>query len=232
MPLRLGSDSPFYPETAPVPPLVAFEDMPQFGDSPFGQLSLVAYPADFALDPSPGSVPTRPTVTRYDGALPDIVTRPWHPTDFWAELGLSADQTARVELVLNAPDSVEEERMVARAASLDATGLPLDKQNRVSFKITKPHIRYYNNADAPLAQALADKFDVELRDFSRNGADNGPNRIEFWMAGETDRKPVTKQRVAKKKRAAPPRRKTVRRVDPKQALRQRLARKLRQGDHL
>ncbi len=227
-PASVSRDVPVTPLTAPSPPTAPFDERLEQLDELSAAPALAPEFSPFESSTVPITNPT--LVARYEAVSPEVVTVPWRAPNFLAQLGMSTEQTAGLELVLNAPDSVAEEDMVAQAGSLGETGLVLQKQNRVPFKITKPHIRYYNNADARLAQALAVKFDVEARDFSSNGADNGANRIEFWMAGQTDRKPAATKRVAKKK--STPRRKTVRRVDPTQALRQKLARKLRQGDHL
>ncbi len=198
------------PITADIAPRVANAGLPGSATLPVATLSAPALLNAAARDGTPA---------------PDLAS--WRAPTLVEALGLGEATLARVEFVLNAPDTVKPDDVASAAAALQRTGLKLKAQNDVPFKITRPHIRFYNAADAELAQALASRFEVELRDFTRAGTAAGANRIEYWMAGDSTSKPAAQPRTVRKPRASVPRR-----VDPRAALRQRLAQKLRQGDHL
>ena len=165
----------------------------------------------------------------FAAGLPEIDLDVWRGPTPW--LGLPEGRLADVSLVLNVPRAVEDDAMEAQAATLGRTGLTLTNTNRVPFKITQPHVRFYNAEDADVANALADKFGVELRDFSK-GRNSGPNRVEYWMAGTSSATPATAAPRKARTTRRTPARTTQRRTDPRAALRQRLARQLRSGDHL
>lgn len=85
-------------------------------------------------------------------------------------------------LYLYAPDSVAQTALDAQQARLDESGLPIADVRRVSFNISAPHIRYYNEQDAAMANTLASNLGVEARAFT-DRHDVAAGRIEFWLDG-------------------------------------------------
>lgn len=143
-----------------------------------------------------------------------------------AQLGMNADAARRFRLVTFAPTNVSEEKIADNAEFLSATGFPVASVNRVDFRVSKNHVRYYNASDEKVARAIAAEIGGAARDFTYLRNAPPPGQVEIWLQGNskavraatgTQRQPVS----AAQRRAA-----------AKAQLEQRLVNSLRRGDHL
>ncbi|WP_298918337.1 hypothetical protein [uncultured Roseobacter sp.] len=128
----------------------------------------------------------------------------------------------RVALVTYAPRSVSEPELSRSLAVLAATGFPIEASNRVKFKVSKSHVRFYKRADEKVARAIAQEIGGEARDFSRSKTSAPSGHIEIWFAGTRSAaaKPKTKTTYAQ------------RQAFLKARLKDRLVNSLRRGEHL
>ncbi len=157
-----------------------------------------------------------------------IVTRPAEPVTLAAMLGYVGDKGDRLNLRLHAPDKLAQDALDAQTQQLEATGFELASTTRVGFNISKNHIRFYNESDREVAQAIASNLGYDLRDFTSTSAPNG--LVEIWLEGRTA---VRATPAPERRRATTPRAQSQpRRVDPVERLRNNLANQLRNGDHL
>ncbi|WP_299409192.1 hypothetical protein [uncultured Roseobacter sp.] len=157
--------------------------------------------------------------------LPDVGGPPISRPDLAFRLGFRGDKAAQFSLVTFAPTNVKSDALDRNAEILTATGFPVASVNRVNFKVSKTHVRYYSPQDEQVAQAVAAEVGGIARDFTgaRNSAP--PGRIEVWMAGNrafasTNNRPKRTPTAAQ------------RRASLKAQLENRLVNSLRRGEHL
>lgn len=157
--------------------------------------------------------------------LPTVGPPPEGPRSLAAKLGFVGDDTANVSLVTYAPRNVTSEVLGQYDTILKETGFPTTATNRVDFKVSQTHVRFYNTRDARVAQAIAGEVGGDARDFSKGKSDGASGRIEVWLEGNS---PV--RAVAKKPKRV--NRTAQRAANAKAQLRNRLANTLRRGEHL
>ena len=123
---------------------------------------------------------------------------------------------------LSAPASLSDRRLNAYTRALGETGLAVGQANRVNFRVTANHVRYFHPDDRAAAHQLANSISGELRDFTDFSPSPELGTIEIWLAGNN-----APTRSASNPRPTPspgnPALKT---------LRNRLLQSLRRGDHL
>lgn len=160
---------------------------------------------------------------------PALRTQPPEPLTLSAKLGLFGVETQNLNLVLHAPDAMEQAAIDGHTKTIESSGFGLSKIVRPGFKVSASHLRFYNSSDRKVAQALAAEMGFELRDFTATSAPKG--LVEVWLEGTSVAKaPVRKARPKTVRRQA--RQTQRRRVDPVRRLRNELANRLRNGDHL
>jgi hypothetical protein len=170
-----------------------------------------------------------PEVDMWNG----VPIRPTVRPTLASTLGYVGEQAEGVNLVLHAPSGIEQDALDAQTLRVQGTGFVLTRTVRPQFKISKSHLRFYNESDRDLANAIATEMGFALRDFS--SANGRAGLIEVWLEGGPD---ATKQRTTA--RAAKPKRQRItprsqsrqRRTNPLDQLRNNLANRLRNGDHL
>lgn len=199
----LPDAAPLQPESlAPVPAVVI--GLPQPTELPVETYTsnLIAGFSGAGNLPARAAEPETLEVASLKFALPLVEPAPDAPTDlnFAASIGLTRQQAEKFNLYLFAPGSVSDPNLAEYQSTLLETGLSLDTTRRVSFKISKTQIRYYNSSDATVAKKLASELGIIARDFTSSGGDLG--RIEIWMQGTSAKKPVA---VARKSKPKPPR---------------------------
>jgi len=126
------------------------------------------------------------------------------------------------QILLSAPASLSDSRLNAYTEALGETGLAVGQANRVTFRVSANHVRYFHPDDREAARQLANSISGELRDFTNFSPSPVLGTIEIWLAGKN-----VPTRSARSQRPAPatgnPALKT---------LRNRLLESLRRGDHL
>ncbi|QJF51141.1 hypothetical protein [Roseobacter ponti] len=148
-------------------------------------------------------------------------------------LGLDVPERSRFSLVTFAPDSVSDSSVEESLARLSETGFPLGALNRVSFRVSKTHVRYYHPDDAEVARAIATEFGGPARDFTNISGTAPIGRVELWMTGDSGRTaaPVQRPRQATTKRAQPAPSAAELRAAAEQRLRNRLINSLRKEEY-
>lgn len=102
------------------------------------------------------------------------------------------------------------------------TGLPIGKINRVGYKISSSHIRYYHRRDATAAAALAERIGARARDFTSYRPSPAIGTLEVFLSGSTSTQRTATQSGTQQ-----------RRLDRELIeLRNRLIQRLQRGDHL
>ncbi|MBV1902833.1 MAG: hypothetical protein KUG58_04275 [Marinosulfonomonas sp.] len=125
-------------------------------------------------------------------------------------------------ILLSAPASLSDRRLNAYTTALDKTGLAVGQANRVTFRVTANHVRFFHPDDREAARQLANSISGDLRDFTNYSPAPELGTIEIWLAGDN-----APSRSADSPRSAPPT------SNPAlNALRNRLLQSLRRGDHL
>lgn len=143
-----------------------------------------------------------------------------------ADLGLFGAARDRFNLVTFAPTNLSLETIAENADVLGTTGFVVASVNRVNFRVSKTHVRYYREEDAAVARAIAAEVGGFAKDFTtlRNRPPEG--QIEVWLAGS---------RKFTGTRTAQPRSNTSaaqREEALKAQLANRLVNSLRRGEHL
>ncbi len=140
----------------------------------------------------------------------------------------------RHPVVVFAPATLADDRVVLVAGALDAAGFDSDEARRVPFTVKTSHVRYYHAADAELAADVARAITGQARDFT-SGADRPPpGTIEVWLEGRAPQsvaaakpKAPARARTAQQRQPAP----VVVQEDPQvAALRAKIIAQLRQGN--
>ncbi len=147
-----------------------------------------------------------------------------------------ANPYAGITVRILAPAGTSDAEMTRLEGKLTQAGFSPDAAKPTTFKVSQTHIRFYHDADAQAAGAIAASMDAEARDFTTAGSALPAGTIELWVSGN----PATAEAAPAKKKAAKAK-KTARKVaavqQPSgqskiQALRDRLAAKMKNGDHL
>ncbi len=172
-----------------------------------------------------------PEVDTWNG----VPIRPTARPTLASNLGYVGAELDAVNLVLHAPGGIEPDALDAEAQRVRGTGFVLSRMVRPQFKVSKSHLRFYNEADRELASAIADEMGFALRDFSSTNARAG--LIEVWLEGgpsATAPQPSARPRAARpnRQRSAPRSQSRPRSTNRLDQLRNNLANRLRNGDHL
>lgn len=163
-------------------------------------LGTIAPPAD---TPAPRSLPLAPAVP--DTASPDLppvlsktpMPRPADPTPtsqgaavLSSPAGTSVDMPAASDpalvgkrAVIHVPSVTPPDRITTLIQQLGTAGLSDWRQAPVNITIGETHLRYYHDSDAEAARILAERLDIQARDFTtfRPGPESG--LLEIWVAG-------------------------------------------------
>lgn len=117
------------------------------------------------------------------------------------------------------------------ADALREAGWPAAGPTYVSFRVKKTHVRYYHPDDRQAAGALAERLQVDARDFTTGTQALPPGTIEVWLAGTPSvaavPAPAKKKKIAKAKVPASPAPPVASEEQQLQALRDRLLAELR-----
>jgi len=192
-----------------------------------------ALPRPSLVAPDPQQLASLPPEIDLSNGIP---VRPAPRPTLASTLGLSGEELASINLVLHAPSSIEQDALETQIRRIEETGFTLQKTVRPSFKISKPHLRFYNESDRALTTLIAEEMGIDVRDFSSVNARAG--LIEVWLAGQATAEvetPSAAARATQPRRQATPRRNSQSRpraISPVERLRNNLANRLRNGDHL
>lgn len=132
---------------------------------------------------------------------------------------------SRYQVRVHVPSAVAEEAFLSHVEALQIGGLKPDTA-RVNFKISQDNVRFFHPEDAPMANAVAERLGALARDFTDFSPKPPLGTVEVWIAG-TSAVAAAPKTVKRTTRTT-----TRRRVSPEEALRQRIARRLRRGEHL
>ena len=157
--------------------------------------------------------------------LPAVGGPPEFKPDLAFRLGFRGGAAERFSLVTFAPANVPNDKMARNAELLQATGFPVAKSNRVNFKVSRTHVRYYNREDESVARAIAAEIGGPARDFTTARNPPPPGRVEIWLKGNRKFTSV----ASKPKHAVSA---AQRNAALKSKLKNRLVSKLRSGAHL
>ena len=123
------------------------------------------------------------------GDMPPAVSGPPEPIRVAASADAARDVVpARSEtfLVPHAPPSVGPRTRRWLEEALRARGWTVSETVPVPFAIDTAHLRYYHEADAGAARALADALGAGTRDFTAFRPSPRAGLIEIWMSGRPD----------------------------------------------
>jgi hypothetical protein len=174
--------------------------------------AMLALPRDEAGDALPGMVSIAPA------AAPPVIP------------------FAGVTVRILAPQGTSDAEVTRLSGQVTQAGFTPDAARPTAFKVSQTHIRFYHAEDAEAAAVIAASLDAVARDFTGADAPPPPGMIELWVSG----KPAMAEAAPAKKKAAKTK-KTTRKVaaaqqpsgqSKLQALRDRLAAKMKNGDHL
>ncbi|WP_295311938.1 hypothetical protein [Roseobacter sp.] len=191
-------------------------------------------PADIGIAPQIPAIVT-PALYSPDTAedLPQTGAPAERTPTLAGRLGLDVPERSRFSLVTFAPDSVSDTSVEENRARLRETGFPLGALNRVSFRVSKTHVRYYHPDDAEVARAVAEEFGAPVRDFTNISGTAPIGRVELWMTGDSGRTaaPAQSQRQTTTRRAQPAPSAAELRAAAEQRLRNRLVNSLRKKEY-
>ena len=167
------------------------------------------------------SAPLPPLHSQSAPVVPNPV-KPHTEHSLAQKLGLSAEAARAYSLVLFTPQNVPSAERVRQFVDAEKTGLAVVEANRVNFRVSTTHVRYYDRRDQGIAQAVAASLGGPARDFSRTPNSAPPGRIEIWFQGDR----AGRSTASSEPTASPPA------PASKTQLEQRLVNKLRLGQHL
>lgn len=167
-----------------------------------------------------------PVIAYQSFDLPEIGPPPEAKPTLSAKLGLSGDAAKRFKLVTFAPTNVSDERIAGNTELLSSTGFPVASVNRVDFKVSRNHVRYYDRSDEKVARAIAAEIGGPARDFTSLRNAPPPGQVEIWLQGNRKIVRATNTTPRQSVTAA------QRRAAAKAQLERRLVNSLRRGDHL
>jgi len=138
-----------------------------------------------------------------------------------------------------APESIADADLTATLLGLQGAGFRLGENDRVSFKVSKNHVRFYHETDRAVAEALAARIGAEARDFTASDYDPPEGMIELWLQGSGPKvaaakpaKPAKKAARSQTTRAASKERKAPSEDSVIKSLRDKIVRQLQKGEHL
>lgn len=131
-------------------------------------------------------------------------------------------------VVVNAPASLTDSEVEALVAGLGAEGFVVAEPARVGVTVKQSNVRYFHPEDADAAAAVAAALGALVRDFTDFSPAPPAGAIEVWLAGRETASASAQTAAPRKARQATTR--------PQQteleALRDRILRQLRNGEHL
>jgi hypothetical protein len=150
--------------------------------------------------------------------------------------GMSPNALASHQVNVMAPESIAEADLTAMVVGLQDAGIRLGGTERVSFKVSKSHVRFYHEGDKSAAQALAARIAGDARDFTTSDINPPEGLIELWLEGSgttvTAAKPARKAARPQTARAAPKRSTDPTEESVMRNLRDKIVRQLQKGEHL
>lgn len=90
----------------------------------------------------------------------------------------------QISLVKIAPTNVTESRMSEMAETLSAAGVQVSSVDRVNYRVSQTHTRYYNRQDEEAAQQIAAAVGGVARDFTNFASPPPPGLIELYLEGQ------------------------------------------------
>lgn len=183
----------------------------------------VVSPAEtpFAIRPAPVALQPDASIAQ----LPHIDGPLEQNLNLIHKLGLAPQDADRFNIVTFAPTTVTAEALESNATLLTATGFPVASTNRVNFRVSKTHVRYYNREDETVAKAMATEVGGIARDFTTAANRPPAGRVEVWLAG-SGRSSTSTNRATSSTTAA------QRQSAAKARLQNSLVNRLRRGEHL
>lgn len=201
----------------------------------------LASPGTGRPDPAPRAAeapPVAPQISRPDPAEAPVawagapLRPPTIPEPALGDLGPH-------QVNVMAPESIADADLTATLASLQGAGFRLGENARVSFKVSKNHVRFYHETDRAVAEALAARIGAEARDFTTSDFNPPEGMIELWLQGRGPNvaaakpaKPVKKAARPQTARAALKDRKVPSEDSVIKSLRDKIVRQLQKGEHL
>ena len=123
---------------------------------------------------------------------------------------------------LQSPRSLSNRQLAGFESAIRDAGLPIGKVNRVGYKISASHVRYYHRRDAVAAAALAERINARSRDFTNYRPSPPFGTLEVFLSKSAS------SRLAATQGATEPSQQDRELIE----LRDRLIQALRRGDHL
>lgn len=194
----------------------------------------------FFVPPYPALDGVRPVALA--PALPGLTRDPSPPVDTAPRLSVAGAGGLSVRVAV--PQTAPEEDLARISAILGGAGIEIGSVDRVPYRISASHLRYFHPRDAQAAAVLAGALNLEMRDFTRFRPAPPDGMIEVFVAGDRiaratpmPPRPASSQRVAPRPtpqatvaRRAPPA--AAAPPDPSRALQNRILERLRRGEHL
>lgn len=153
-----------------------------------------------------------------------------------AAAGTLPDALASRQVTVMAPESIAEADLTAMVAGLQDAGTRLGGTERVSFKVSKSHVRFYHDGDKSAAEALAARIGGDARDFTTSDINPPEGLIELWLEGSgttvTAAKPARKAARPQTAKATPKKSKDPTEESVMRNLRDKIVRQLQKGEHL
>ncbi|MFK7882454.1 hypothetical protein [Roseobacter sp.] len=214
---------------APEPLSVFYSDLSLWSpqELPDATVFVVARAEDVTPDQKPSP---RASLPETSGArLPAVEGPPTQTSNLASILGLGPGAANRFGLVTFAPTSVTADQIESNTQTLASTGLPVASVNRVNFKVSKTHVRYYNRQDEEVAQAVAAEVGGVARDFTTAANAPPPGRVEVWLAGSGNPSGTVSKPARSSNRNT---NSTTEQTALKERLQNNLVKSLRRGKHL
>lgn len=189
-------------------------------------------------DPAPSAIappPVAPQVERPDPAEASAASAGAPPRpETVPEPPLGAPGPNRVNVM--APESVADVDLTATITGLQGAGFQLGDSVRVSFQVSKNHVRFYHATDRTAAEALAQRIGGEARDFIDSDVNPPEGMIELWLQGSGQTVAAAKPaKEAARPQAAPAVTKEPEAPSEDsvmKSLRDKIVRQLQKGEHL
>ena len=251
-PAPQAADAQHRPDSAPAPRPVLQAGVPEVSFTPRAD-PLTLIPAAFALsaaqsgvqpagpdgpDPAPRAIeppPVAPQVSSPDPAEASVASAASLPQPETAPVQApGALGPSRVNVM--APESVADVDLTATITGLQGAGFQLGDSVRVSFQVSKNHVRFYHASDRTAAEALAERIGGEARDFTDSDVNPPEGMIELWLQGSGQTVAAAKPaKAAARPQAAPAVTKEPEAPSEDsvmKSLRDKIVRQLQKGEHL
>jgi hypothetical protein len=193
-------------------------------------------------DPAPSAIelpPAAPQVNRPDPAEALVASAPPPPRPETVQVPVPVPAPGALgsyQVNVMAPESVADVDLTATITGLQGAGFQLGDSVRVSFQVSKNHVRFYHATDRTAAEALAERIGGEARDFTESDVNPPEGMIELWLQGSGQTVAAAKPakeaarpqaaRAVTKEPEAPPEDSVMK------SLRDKIVRQLQQGEHL